>query len=114
MGVLDENSTKYNHYVNSTSVLVAGSKVPLAASTSCTTSDNFLLPDLDTSMSPPAAIAELVKEGNFGLKSGKGVYFWNNRDGKAPLAARADKLFQHMKDSFTRRPVSRSFITMTS
>jgi 3-hydroxybutyryl-CoA dehydrogenase len=58
----------------------------------------FLLPDLDTSESPPAAIAELVKNGNFGLKSGKGVYDWNIRDGKALLAARADKLFQHMKD----------------
>lgn len=58
----------------------------------------FLLPDLDTSKSPPAAIAELVKAGNFGLKSGKGVYDWNTRDGKALLAARADKLFQHMKD----------------
>jgi 3-hydroxybutyryl-CoA dehydrogenase len=58
----------------------------------------FLLPDLDTSKSPPAAIAELVKAGNFGLKSGKGVYDWNSRDGKALLAARADKLFQHMKE----------------
>ncbi len=58
----------------------------------------FLLPDLDTSKSPPAAIAELVKAENFGLKSGKGVYDWNTRDGKALLAARADKLFQHMKD----------------
>jgi 3-hydroxybutyryl-CoA dehydrogenase len=58
----------------------------------------FLLPDLDTSKSPPAAIAELVKAGHFGLKSGKGVYDWSTRDGKALLAARADKLFQHMKD----------------
>jgi len=58
----------------------------------------FLLPDLDTSAAPPAAIAELVKEGHFGLKSGKGVYDWKKRDGKALLAARADKLFQHRKD----------------
>lgn len=58
----------------------------------------FLLPDLETAKSPPAAIAELVKAGNFGLKSGKGVYDWSTRDGKALLAARADKLFQHMKD----------------
>ena len=58
----------------------------------------FLLPDLDTSSSPPSAISELVKAGNFGLKSGRGVYDWGTRDGKALLSARADKLFQHMKD----------------
>jgi 3-hydroxybutyryl-CoA dehydrogenase len=39
-----------------------------------------------------------VKTGHFGLKSGKGVYDWSARDGKALLAARADKLFQHMKE----------------
>lgn len=55
----------------------------------------FLLPDLDTSKAPPAAIAELVKGGNFGLKSGKGVYDWSQRDGKALLAARASRLFRH-------------------
>ena len=58
----------------------------------------FLLPDLDTSKHPPAAIGDLVKAGNFGLKSGKGVYDWSQRDGKALLAARADKLFQHLKE----------------
>ena len=55
----------------------------------------FLLPDLDTSKAPPAAIAELVKGGNFGLKSGKGVYDWSQRDGKALLAVRASRLFRH-------------------
>lgn len=58
----------------------------------------FLLPDLDTSKAPPDAVGELVKAGNYGLKSGMGVYDWSARDGKALLAARADKLFQHMKD----------------
>ena len=58
----------------------------------------FLLPDLDTSKAPPAAVGELVKAGHFGLKTGKGVYDWSTRDGKALLAARAGKLFQHMKD----------------
>ena len=56
---------------------------------------DFLLPDLDTAKAPPAAIAELAKAGHFGLKTGKGVYDWSKRDGKALLAARADKLFQH-------------------
>ena len=55
----------------------------------------FLLPGLDTAKSPPPEIAELVKAGNFGLKSGKGVYDWSKRDGKALLAKRADKLFAH-------------------
>ncbi len=58
----------------------------------------FLLPDLDTAKSPPAAIGALVKDGHFGLKSGKGVYDWNARDGKALLAARADRLFRHIKE----------------
>ncbi len=58
----------------------------------------FLLPDLDVAKAPPAAIADLVKAGNFGLKSGKGVYDWNARDGKALLAARADRLFRHIKE----------------
>ena len=58
----------------------------------------FLLPDLDVATQPPAAVADLVKAGNFGLKSGKGVYDWNTRDGKALLAARADRLFRHIKE----------------
>ncbi len=59
----------------------------------------FLLPDLDTSASPPAAVADLVKAGHFGLKSGKGVYDWSSRDGQALLKARADKLFEHIRQS---------------
>ena len=55
----------------------------------------FLLPDLDTAKSPPAAIGDLVKAGHFGLKTGKGVYDWSARDGRALLAARADRLFRH-------------------
>jgi 3-hydroxybutyryl-CoA dehydrogenase len=63
----------------------------------------FLLPDLDVSKSPPAAIADLVAHGNYGLKSGKGVYDWARRDGKALLAARADKLFQHMAEDAAKK-----------
>lgn len=55
----------------------------------------FLLPDLDTAKAPPDAVADLVRSGNFGLKTGKGVYDWSSRDGKALLAARADRLFRH-------------------
>ena len=57
----------------------------------------FLQPDLDTSKTPPTAVGDLVKAGNFGLKTGKGVYDWSTRDGQALLRARADKLFEHMK-----------------
>jgi 3-hydroxybutyryl-CoA dehydrogenase len=62
----------------------------------------FLLPDLDTSTTPPRAVAELVNAGHFGLKSGKGVYDWSTRDGKALLAARAAKLFEHLADDAKR------------
>ncbi len=58
----------------------------------------FLLPDLETAKHPPAAVGDLVKAGNFGLKSGRGVYDWSQRDGKALLAARADRLFQHIAE----------------
>ena len=63
----------------------------------------FLLPSLDTASAPPAAIAELVKDGNFGLKSGKGVYDWSTRDGQSLLAARADKLFAHIAEDAAKR-----------
>jgi len=55
----------------------------------------FLLPSLDTSATPPSVIGDLVKAGHFGLKSGQGIYDWTKRDGKALLAARADRLFRH-------------------
>jgi 3-hydroxybutyryl-CoA dehydrogenase len=58
----------------------------------------FLLPDLDTARAPPEAIGELVKAGHLGLKTGRGVYDWGQRDGKALLAERADKLFQHLRE----------------
>ena len=63
----------------------------------------FLLPDLDTSREPPQAVGDLVKAGHFGLKSGKGIYDWSTRDGKALLAARADKLFAHMAEDAARK-----------
>lgn len=58
----------------------------------------FLLPDLETSPTPPAAVGDLARAGHFGLKTGRGIYDWSQRDGKELLAARADKLFQHMQD----------------
>lgn len=58
----------------------------------------FLLPDLENSKAPPTAVSDLVKAGNFGLKSGKGVYDWSERDGDVLLKQRADRLFQHQAE----------------
>ncbi len=58
----------------------------------------FLFPAIDTSTKPPEEVTTLVNAGNYGLKSGKGIYDWSERDGKALLAARADRLFQHLAE----------------
>ncbi len=58
----------------------------------------FLLPAIDDAKQPPEALTELVKAGNFGFKTGKGIYDWSARDGKGLLAARADRLFQHLAE----------------
>ena len=58
----------------------------------------FLLPDLEDGKEVPEALTELVRNGNFGLKTGEGIYDWKERDGEALLAARADRLFQHMRE----------------
>jgi 3-hydroxybutyryl-CoA dehydrogenase len=63
----------------------------------------FLQPGLDVSKTPPEALGDLVKAGHFGLKTGKGIYDWNTRDGKALLAARAGKLFEHIKEDATKQ-----------
>ena len=56
----------------------------------------FLFPALDNITEPPPAVTELVKNGHYGLKTGKGIYDWSKRDGQALLKQRADKLFQHL------------------
>lgn len=58
----------------------------------------FLFPAIDNSDAPPEALTELVNQGNFGLKTGKGIYDWSQRDGQALAAKRADRLFQHMAE----------------
>jgi 3-hydroxybutyryl-CoA dehydrogenase len=57
----------------------------------------FLFPDIDAGAKPPAAIANLVKEGHRGLPSGRGVYDWSKRDGQALVAERMEELFRHLK-----------------
>jgi len=58
----------------------------------------FLFPALDNITAPPQAVTDLVKNGHFGLKTGKGIYDWSERDGQALLKARADRLFQHLAE----------------
>jgi 3-hydroxybutyryl-CoA dehydrogenase len=57
----------------------------------------FLFPDIDAEVQPPAAIANLVKEGHRGLPSGRGIYDWSKRDGQALVAERMEELFRHLK-----------------
>ncbi|MFT6157373.1 MAG: 3-hydroxybutyryl-CoA dehydrogenase, partial [Neolewinella sp.] len=58
----------------------------------------FLFPDLDNITKPPEAVTALVRDGNFGLKTGKGIYDWSKRDSAALPAKRADRLFEHMAE----------------
>ena len=58
----------------------------------------FLFPGLDNITEPPEAVTALVRDGHFGLKTGKGIYDWSKRDGAALLAKRADRLFQHLAE----------------
>jgi 3-hydroxybutyryl-CoA dehydrogenase len=58
----------------------------------------FLFPSLDTEKVPPEAVTALVRNGHFGLKSGKGIYDWSKRDGTALLRKRADRLFNYLAE----------------
>ncbi|MBI3457311.1 MAG: 3-hydroxyacyl-CoA dehydrogenase family protein [Candidatus Rokubacteria bacterium] len=57
----------------------------------------FLFPSLDTSAEPPAAMGDLVRQGHRGLPSGRGLYDWSRRDGRALVAERVEELFRHLK-----------------
>ena len=56
-----------------------------------------LMPHLDTSPEPAAAIAELVAKGANGIANGQGVYDWTKRDGAELIAARMEELFRWLK-----------------
>ena len=58
----------------------------------------FLFPALDNITAPPEAVTQLVRDGHYGLKTGKGIYDWSKRDGAALLAQRADRLVQHLSE----------------
>lgn len=64
-----------------------------------------LMPDLETSSEPPAAIAELVNNDANGLANGRGVYDWSKRDGEGLIAERMRELFRWLKhDRQSSRP----------
>ena len=53
----------------------------------------LLFPGLDASGAPPAAMARLVHDGHRGFASGRGIYDWSGRDGRALVRQRAEALF---------------------
>jgi 3-hydroxybutyryl-CoA dehydrogenase len=56
-----------------------------------------LMPDLDRSPEPAAAVAKLVKDGANGLANRRGVHDWTKRDGEMLLRARMEELFRWLK-----------------
>jgi 3-hydroxybutyryl-CoA dehydrogenase len=63
----------------------------------------FLDPEIDAGKAPPLALDRLVAQGHRGLPSGRGVYDWSQRDGKALLQARMDELARWLKTDRARR-----------
>jgi 3-hydroxybutyryl-CoA dehydrogenase len=57
----------------------------------------FLFPSLDRSVEPPTAIGALVRDGNRGVSSGRGIYDWADRKGEALLASRRQELLRWLK-----------------
>lgn len=56
-----------------------------------------LIPDLDVGQTPPDEVRRRVEAGERGLSTGRGIYDWSRRDGKALLAARMEELFRWLK-----------------
>ena len=56
----------------------------------------FLFPGLDRSIEPPRAMGDLVGEGHRGFPSGRGIYDWSTRDGRALADRRMEELFRHL------------------
>lgn len=57
----------------------------------------YLTPRLDSSSEPPEQVAALVRAGHCGLRSGKGVYDWTERDGSALLSERRRELMRWLQ-----------------
>jgi 3-hydroxybutyryl-CoA dehydrogenase len=57
----------------------------------------LLFPGLDASGAPPAAMAQLVRDGHRGFASGRGLYDWSGRDGRGLVRRRAEALFGQLE-----------------
>src|SRR5262245_35965717 len=57
----------------------------------------LLFPGLDASRTPPPAMAQLVRDGHRGFASGRGIYDWSGRDGRALVRQRAEALFGQLE-----------------
>ncbi|WP_435158289.1 3-hydroxyacyl-CoA dehydrogenase family protein [Haladaptatus sp. DFWS20] len=55
-----------------------------------------LLPELDRGTEPHDFLTELVEEGEYGVKSGKGVYNWSEQDMEAVYAERDGQLLSQL------------------
>jgi 3-hydroxybutyryl-CoA dehydrogenase len=56
-----------------------------------------LLPHIDASPEPAAKVTELVRQGNRGAASGRGVYDWSARDPEVLRGARFRELFRWLR-----------------
>lgn len=57
----------------------------------------YLLPELDRSTEPPPLLAEKVRQGKLGSKTGKGFYNWTDEKAQATIAARDRELMRHLQ-----------------
>ena len=57
----------------------------------------FMFPSLDRSVEPPADIGDLVRNGDRGVSSGRGVYDWADGSGAALALSRRQELFRWLK-----------------
>ncbi|WP_129116066.1 3-hydroxyacyl-CoA dehydrogenase family protein [Halegenticoccus tardaugens] len=67
-----------------------------------------LLPDIDRGTSPPDILSALVEEGRFGVKSGCGVYNWNDADLETLIEERDQRLLDLLDVYQTARSASTS------
>ncbi|UHQ98768.1 3-hydroxyacyl-CoA dehydrogenase NAD-binding domain-containing protein (plasmid) [Natrinema zhouii] len=50
--------------------------------------ESYLMPELDRGTDPNPVVSELVEQGDFGLKTGEGIYDWTDADPDAVVADR--------------------------
>ena len=58
----------------------------------------YLFDDMDNGTGPSPLLAEKVKEGNFGAKTGQGFFSWQGEDGKRIIETRNKALLRALKD----------------